>query len=107
MVQHTWAVRERRNELVQEPVEQGGQVSLYEGARRAATNQCRQVVRQWERARSRALAKPEPYQSRGPEENAKLVLQVEPVVVPLQVEEPVLVEEAVVQAQAQAAVAGR
>ena len=98
MVQHTWAVKERRNELVQGPVVQGGQVSLYEGARRAATNQCRQVARQRERARSRALAKPEPCQSKGPEKIAKLVLRVEPVVVPVQVEEPVLMEEAVVQA---------
>lgn len=98
MVQHTWAVKERRDKLVQGPVVQGGQVSLYEGARRAATNQCRQVARQRERARSRALAKPEPCQSKGPEKIAKLVLQVEPVVLPVQVEEPVLMEEAVVQA---------
>jgi hypothetical protein len=44
------------------------------------------------------LAKPEPCQSKGPEKIAKLVLQVEPVVVPGQVEEPVLLEEALVQA---------
>ena len=65
---------------------------------RTLQNQCRQVARQQERARFRALAKPEPCQSKGPEKIAKLVLQVEPVVVPGQVEEPVQLEEAVVQA---------
>jgi hypothetical protein len=39
MVQHTWAVKEQHNEHVQGPVVQEDQVSLYEDARRAATNQ--------------------------------------------------------------------